>query len=93
MRQLQVKRAVPYLARLLHADDSTVIAGSMHAVIVVFFCLFRYANPSVSLVQSQFTPSDACWALSYLAAGSEDRVQHVIDSGACRRLVELLLFE
>ncbi|XP_047981071.1 importin subunit alpha-2-like [Salvia hispanica] len=35
--------------------------------------------------------TDACWALSYLSDGSNDKIQAVIDSGVCPRLVELLL--
>ncbi|PHT40693.1 Importin subunit alpha-2 [Capsicum baccatum] len=35
--------------------------------------------------------TDACWALSYLSDGTNDKIQSVIDSGVCPRLVELLL--
>mmetsp|Transcript_16449 Transcript_16449/g.22734 ORF Transcript_16449/g.22734 Transcript_16449/m.22734 type:complete len:539 (-) Transcript_16449:1077-2693(-) len=35
--------------------------------------------------------TDACWALSYLSDGTNDKIQAVIDAGVCRRLVELLL--
>ncbi|KAJ6380399.1 hypothetical protein OIU76_016960 [Salix suchowensis] len=35
--------------------------------------------------------TDACWALSYLSDGQNDKIQAVIDAGVCRRLVELLL--
>lgn len=34
---------------------------------------------------------DACWALSYLSDGTNDKIQAVIEAGVCRRLVELLL--
>ena len=35
--------------------------------------------------------TDACWSLSFLADGSDKRIQLVIDAGVTLRLVELLL--
>jgi importin subunit alpha-1 len=34
--------------------------------------------------------TDACWALSYLSDGTNDKIQAVIEAGVCRVLVELL---
>ncbi|KAI3448469.1 hypothetical protein Pfo_005134 [Paulownia fortunei] len=35
--------------------------------------------------------TDACWALSYLSDGTNDKIQAVIEAGVCPRLVELLI--
>jgi HEAT repeat protein len=34
--------------------------------------------------------TDACWALSYLSDGTNDKIAEVIQSGVCKRLVDLL---
>jgi importin subunit alpha-1 len=58
------------------------------------FELVRHSLPT--LAQLIFSPdeevlTDACWALSYLSDGPNDKIQAVIESGVARRLVELLL--
>ncbi|GAB2281734.1 hypothetical protein Dimus_016303 [Dionaea muscipula] len=35
--------------------------------------------------------TDACWALSYLSDGTNDKIHAVIEAGICPKLVELLL--
>jgi len=35
--------------------------------------------------------TDACWALSYLSDGSNDKIAAVIESGVTKRLIELLM--
>ncbi|KAL8167796.1 hypothetical protein V2J09_009295 [Rumex salicifolius] len=35
--------------------------------------------------------TDACWALSYLSDGTNDKIESVIQAGVCPRLVKLLL--
>jgi importin subunit alpha-1 len=56
--------------------------------------MVRPALPTLS--QLIFSPdeevlTDACWALSYLSDGPNEKIQAVIEAGVCRRLVELLL--
>lgn len=58
------------------------------------FEMVRTALPTLS--QLIFSPdeevlTDACWALSYLSDGPNEKIQAVIEAGVCRRLVELLL--
>jgi len=58
------------------------------------FDLVRPALPT--LAQLIYSPdddvlTDACWALSYLSDGPNEKIQAVIEAGVCRRLVELLM--
>lgn len=59
--------------------------------------LFDWVKPALpTLARLIYTTdeevlTDACWALSYLSDGSNDKIQAVIEAGVCRRLVELLM--
>lgn len=41
-------------------------------------------------VQDTEVLADACWSLSYISDGNNDRVQAVLEAGVARRLIELL---
>ncbi|KAL5580371.1 hypothetical protein UlMin_012813 [Ulmus minor] len=57
---------------------------------------FEQVKPALPVLQQliflndEEVLTDACWALSYLSDGPNDKIQAVIDSGVCPRLVELL---
>ncbi|XP_077231968.1 importin subunit alpha-4-like [Tasmannia lanceolata] len=57
---------------------------------------FEQAKPALPALQhliysaDEEVLTDACWALSYLSDGTNDKIQVVIEAGVCPRLVELL---
>lgn len=60
-----------------------------------FFIQVKPALPALTgLIHSndEEVLTDACWALSYLSDGTNDKIQAVIEAGVCPRLVELLLW-
>uniref|UniRef100_A0A7S1ES96 IBB domain-containing protein n=1 Tax=Timspurckia oligopyrenoides TaxID=708627 RepID=A0A7S1ES96_9RHOD len=57
------------------------------------FSIVRHCLPTLSQLiqlQDEEVLTDACWALSYLSDGANDKIQVVIESGVVVRLVELL---
>lgn len=68
---------------------------SYSGVLKLFELQTRPALPALErLVHSndEEVLTDACWALSYLSDGTNDKIQAVIDANVCQRLVELLLW-
>lgn len=63
----------------------------------IFWNLFLQTKPALPALErlihsnDEEVLTDACWALSYLSDGTNDKIQAVIEAGVCRRLVELLL--
>ncbi|XP_010458212.1 PREDICTED: importin subunit alpha-4 isoform X2 [Camelina sativa] len=57
---------------------------------------FEQVKPALSVLRQliylndEEVLTDACWALSYLSDGPNDKIQAVIQAGVCPRLVELL---
>merc|ERR1719421_979446 len=57
---------------------------------------FEWVSPALGTLANLIHSSDvevltdACWALSYLSDGPNERITAVIQAGVCRRLVELL---
>ncbi|EFA85470.1 putative importin subunit alpha B [Heterostelium album PN500] len=57
------------------------------------FDTVRFALPALSHLifnNDEEVLIDACWALSYLSDGPNEKIQAVLDAGVCRRMVELL---
>ncbi|ETW00799.1 hypothetical protein H310_07333 [Aphanomyces invadans] len=58
---------------------------------------FEAVRPALSTLaqlifsQDEEVLTDACWALSYLSDGGNEKIQAVIETGACKRLIELLM--
>lgn len=97
---LQAGAMVPLLQQLHHSKLSMLRNATWT---LSNFCRgkpqpdFEAVRPALpTLAQLIFSPdeevlTDACWALSYLSDGPNDKIQAVLEAGVTRRLVELLL--
>ena len=78
-----------------HHYPSFCLSSSLRSFLLI--CSPPQVSPCLSVLSRLLFSSDpdvladACWALSYLSDGPNDKIQTVIDSGVCRRLVELLM--
>uniref|UniRef100_A0A7N0U9J2 Importin subunit alpha n=1 Tax=Kalanchoe fedtschenkoi TaxID=63787 RepID=A0A7N0U9J2_KALFE len=58
---------------------------------------FEQVKPALPVLQQlihlndEEVLTDACWALSYLSDGPNDKIQAVIEAGVCPRIIEILL--
>jgi hypothetical protein len=72
----------------------SLLLCSSHFLFCIYVVQAKPALPALErLIHSndEEVLTDACWALSYLSDGTNDKIQAVIEAGVCRRLVELLL--
>lgn len=62
---------------------------SVHVFVTLSFS--SRVNPVCTGCQDEEILTDACWALSYMSDGNNDKIQAVLEAGVTRRLVELLM--
>ena len=58
--------------------------------------IIKHALPTLAKLVYSFDDEiliDACWAVSYLSDGTNEKIQAVIEAGLPRRLVELLNYK
>merc|ERR1711935_624160 len=91
------------LLRFLDDTSTTVATVRIATWTVSNLCRGKVPPPDFAVV-SQSLPTltrllnhaddevvaEACWALSYLSSGTNDKIQTVIETGPMRRLVELI---
>ncbi|KAF2533367.1 hypothetical protein F2Q70_00032651 [Brassica cretica] len=91
---LQASVVDMYVKCRLLDDARELFQKSVDKNVVMWTTLVRPALPALErLIHStdEEVLTDACWALSYLSDGTNDKIQSVIEAGVVPRLVELLL--
>ncbi len=86
---------------LSRKDSSARLGASKPSTPFLVNCIYHYyqISPALTVLTKLIyllddeILIDACWAISYLSDGSNDKIQAVIESGVCRRLVDLLLHQ
>lgn len=81
---------------ILLIDSIRLILESLNdEIIILRGCQVKPALPILQRLihlNDEEVLTDACWALSYLSDGPNDKIQAVIEAGVCPRLVELLMW-
>ncbi|KAH9259425.1 hypothetical protein BASA81_002468 [Batrachochytrium salamandrivorans] len=96
--------AMPLLLQLLSRPDNKISVVRNGTWTLSNFCRGK-PSPPLQVVQpalqviydlirmpDEDVIVDACWALSYISDGTSEKIQAIIASGVCPRLVELLMF-
>ncbi|XVF38901.1 hypothetical protein REPUB_Repub20aG0142900 [Reevesia pubescens] len=91
---------IPLLAQLNEHSKLSLLRNATWALLN--FCRgkppapFDQVKPALQALQhliqlrDEEILTDACWALSYLSDGTNEKIQAVVEAGICPRLVELL---
>ncbi|CAB3977305.1 importin subunit alpha-7 [Paramuricea clavata] len=86
-----MKNAVWALSNLCRGKNPPPDFTKVSVCLPVLARLLFSSEPSTMYQSDPDILADACWALSYLSDGPNEKIQAVIASGVCRRLVELLM--
>jgi HEAT repeat protein len=94
-RHMDSEQLLPWQDAPARLDYSTFLPS--YALITMLFSNASQIAPALPVLAKLIymlddeVLIDACWAISYLSDGSNDKIQAVIEAGIPRRLVELLM--